>query len=184
MKRLLENLLEQDIFKPPTEEELEQRKKEFIKNFMKRGKRNPDGSYDFDCNLYDVSGVVKDGKFTIKFGKVEGDFNCVNCGLTTLEGAPKYVGGNFKCNNNQLTSLEGGPEYVGKDFDCSFNKLTTLKGAPKYVGGSFYCVSNKLTSLEGAPEYVGVHFGCRRNKKKFTEEDVNKVSEVKGVIFV
>jgi len=130
MKKLLESLLEQDIFKPPTEEELEKR-------FIERGKQNPDGSYDFDCSLYDVSSVIKDGKFKIKFGKVKGDFDCSNNKLTSLEGAPKYVGGNFYCSHNQLTSLEEAPERVEGGFYCSNNKLTSLEGAPEYVGGSF-----------------------------------------------
>jgi len=129
MKRLLENLLEQDIFKPPTEEELEQRAKEFeqrkIEIFIKEynGKLNPDGSYDFDRGFgrYSLSSVIENGRFIIKFGKVKGDFN------------------------------------------CSDNNLTSLEGAPKYVGWDFY---------------------CRRNKKKFTEEEVRKVSEVKGKIIV
>jgi len=62
-----------------------------------------------------------------------------------------------------LTSLKDGPEKVGGDFVCSSNNLTSLKGAPKEVGGSFKCSSNKI---------------------KFTEEDVRKVSKVKGEIRV
>jgi len=180
MKKLLESLLEQkNIFKPPTEEEL-------VKRFIKRynSKLNSDGTYDFDCNLYDVEGVVKDGKFTIKFGKVEGDFNCSDSGLISLKGAPKYVGGFFDCSDNQLTSLEGAPKHVGESFSCDNNNLTSLKGAPKYVGKGFYCSDNQLTSLEGAPKYVGGSFDCRGNQEKFTKEDVRKVSEVKGRIEV
>jgi hypothetical protein len=176
MKKLLESLLEQDIFKPPTEEEL-------LKRFIERynGKQNPDGSYDFDR---DVSSIVKDGRFIIKFGKVKGYFDCSSSKLTSLEGAPKYVGGYFNCSYNNLTSLEGAPKYVGGGFYCSFNKLTSLEGAPKYVGENFDCSSNKLTSLEGAPKYVGGDFVCFDNPVKFTEEEVRKVSEVKGEIFV
>jgi len=164
MKRLLENLLEQDIFKPPTEEELEQAKIEvFIK--MHDGRRNPDGSYDFDEDLYaiELGNVIVNGRFIIKFGKVGGDFVCSECELTTLEGAPEYVGRYFGCSYNELTSLKGAPERVGGDFDCSHNDLTSLEGAPKYVGGNFVCFDNPV---------------------KFTKEDVSKVSEVKGWKFV
>jgi len=189
MKKLLENLLlEQDIFKPPTEEELEQARKEFrIEKFVKEynGKQNPDGSYDFDRNIdrIGLGDIIVDGKFIIKFGKVKGYFDCYKCELTTLKGAPKYVGGSFSCSHNNLTTLEGAPKYVGGSFYCSFNKLTSLKGAPEKVVG-FYCSHNKLTSLEGAPKYVGGNFECYDNPVKFTEEDVRKVSEVKGVIEV
>jgi hypothetical protein len=55
------------------------------------------------------------------------------------------------CSNNNLTSLEGAPSYVGVNFYCDVNQLTSLEGAPLYVGGSFYCRMNNLTSLEGAP---------------------------------
>jgi len=213
MKKLLESLLEQDIFKPPTEEELEQARKEFekdrIERFVKKynGKQNPDGSYDFDRNIdrIGLGDIIVDGKFIIKFGKVKGYFDCYKYELTTLKGAPKYVGRDFDCAFNNLTSLKGAPEKVGGYFNCSDNKLTSLEGAPKYVGGSFYCSynnltslegapekvvvgfycsHNKLTSLEGAPKYVGGNFVCFDNPVKFTEEDVRKVSEVKGVIEV
>ena len=201
MKELLSKLLEQeDIFKPPTEEELLKR---FIEGYS--GKLNPDGTYDFDCSLYNLSSVVKNGKFIIKFGKVKGNFYCYECGLTTLEGAPKYVGGSFYCSYNNLTSLKGAPERVEGNFDCAFNDLTSLEGAPERVGGNFVCHDNNLTSLEGAPKYVGGNFGCSHNKLtslegapeyvgrgfycydnlvKFTREDVSKVSEVKGEIIV
>ena len=185
MKKLLENLLEQDIFKPPTEEELEQRKIEvFVREY--NGKQNPDGSYDFDRSFDkdDLKLVIKNGKFIIKFGKVKGGFYCSDNNLTSLEGAPKYVGGSFDCFDNDLTTLEGAPERVGRDFKCSYNNLTSLKGAPERVEGYFNCSDNQLTSLEGAPKYVGWDFYCRRNKKKFTEEEVRKVSEVKGKIIV
>ena len=54
----------------------------------------------------------------------------------------------FDCRNNHLTSLIGAPKYVGGWFDCNNNQLTSLAGAPKYVGGSFDCYNNpELTTL-------------------------------------
>ena len=64
--------------------------------------------------------------------------------------------GNLRCQDNQLTSLEGAPQYVGGNFSCKRNYLKTLKGAPQYVGCKFWCQYNYLTSLEGAPMNVGV----------------------------
>ena len=91
-----------------------------------------------------------------------GDINCSNQNLTSLEGAPEEVGGSFYCYDNELTSLEGAPRIVGGDFSCSDNKLTSLKGAPEKVGGRFWC----------------------KNPKKFTEEEVRAVCDVKGKVYV
>ena len=68
-----------------------------------------------------------------------------------------------------------------KNFNCSNNKLISLEGAPKIVE-SFNCSGNQLTSLEGAPEKVGGYFECRFCKIKFTEDDIKKISNVKGEI--
>ena len=75
----------------------------------------------FDCSdqgLTDLKGV--------KFGKVGGNFVCINNRLTTLVGAPQSVGEGFWCYNNRLTSLVGAPQTVSWDFDCNRNRLTTL----------------------------------------------------------
>lgn len=69
-------------------------------------------------------------------------------------------------------------------FRCNLNSLTSLEGSPEYVGRTFDCTNNKLTSLEGAPRFVGYNFVCWDNKKEFTEEDVRKVSKVRGNIYI
>ena len=112
----------------------------------------------FQCRGKDLEDFVG-----IKFGKVDGDFNCKQNNLTSLEGAPQKVDGHFDCSENKLTSLKGAPKVVGEDFDCSENKLTSLAGAPQKVGGYFRCYENKLTSLEGAPQEVGGGFNCKQN---------------------
>ena len=114
---------------------------------------------DFDCFNEELSYFKG-----IKFGKINGDFNCSYNNLTSLEGCPKEVGGNFYCHYNNLTSLEGGPEKVGGDFHCAFNNLSSLEGAPKEIGGNFNCSHNNLTSLEGCPKEVGEIFYLVRNE--------------------
>jgi len=112
----------------------------------------------FDCGdqgLTDLKGV--------KFGKVGGNFVCINNRLTSLVGAPQSVGEGFWCYNNRLTSLVGAPQTVSWDFDCNRNRLTTLVGAPQSVGGDFNCGNNHLTSLVGAPQTVKVDFHCGNN---------------------
>ena len=121
-----------------------------------------DGYLDKDIlNAFFIS-EDKDG-FTINFGKITGEFNCSELGLTSLKGAPTEVGGWFDCSYNQLTSLEGAPQEVGGRFDCSRNQLISLKGAPTEVGGSFDCHNNQLTSLKGAPQTVKNSFYCNGN---------------------
>ncbi|MDX9695048.1 MAG: hypothetical protein RBT49_04585 [Bacteroidales bacterium] len=67
----------------------------------------------------------------------------------------------------------------------SLKELPWVKEGKQYeVEEHFFCSYNNLTSLEGAPIKVGGNFYCGGNTKKFTEEDVRKVCEVKGGIRV
>jgi hypothetical protein len=137
-------------------------------------------SYDCGSDVIVSEDIVIDGKLKIRFGKVDGYFDCIGNKLTTLEGAPQEVGGYFSCSNNNLTTLEGAPQEIGKDFDCSFNNLTTLEGAPKKVGGYFSCSYNNLTTLEGAPKEVGGYFRCSYNPNLVLPKE--KPSWLKGKI--
>lgn len=170
-------------------------------------KPNKDGKYEVSCDK-DVK--VKNKKIkslTNEFfiwTKVDGYFDCRSCySLESLEGAPKEVTGGFWCDYCvSLESLEGAPEKVG-GFSCQeCNSLTSLKGAPKEVSWCFDCGwCWKLVSLEGAPEKVGANFNCNKCalltslkgapkevgeqficSKPFTEEDVRKISNVKGMV--
>jgi hypothetical protein len=122
---------------------------------------NSDGSIDVDgdvdlfrCKLHELP---------LKFGKVNGNFNCGQNEFTSLRGCPKTIGGDFRCDGNKLTSLEFSPISVGGDFSCNNNNLTSLEGCPKEVG-DFWCTNNKLTSLEGCPTEIGGDFLCRNNQ--------------------
>ena len=189
MKVLMDRLFEQDnIFKPASKSDIETRKQEkiqiWIEDFEQRSdvKKNKDESYDVDGDV-DLSGM-KLTKLPVKFGTVTEFFYCSHNQLTSLEGSPRTVGEDFWCSNNQLTSLKGSPRTIGKSFYCSYNQLTSLEGSPETVGGYFNCSYNQLTSLEGSPETVDGDFDCSRNKKKFTVDEVRKVCDVKGKIYV
>jgi len=172
MRQLLEYMLEQDdVFRPATPEEIKTRKarykdirrKEWMDEFLKRDDvhKNEDGSYDVDGDV-----DIRDMDLTelpLRFGKVGGYFDCSYNRLISLEHAPRTVRGDFSCYNNRLTSLEHAPRTVGRVFNCSYNRLTSLEGAPRTVGGDFWCADNS---------------------KKFTEDDVRKVSKVKGGVYV
>ena len=126
--------------------------------------------YNPETDLVDVWGNfsytkkgLKDFK-GVKFGKINGDFDCSNNELASLEGAPIEVEGSFNCSNNKLTSLEGAPIVVEGSFNCSNNKLTSLEGAPRGVH-KFNCSGNLLTGLDGGPDIVSRgEYKCSKNK--------------------
>ena len=132
-------------------------------------KLNKDGKFEVSSNEY--VGVKNKHITSLTNGlfiwtNIKGYFTCIDCGLlTSLEGAPKEVGGKFNCNI------------------CK--SLTSLEGAPEEVGGSFYCYDCKLLkSLKGAPKKIGGDFNCSDNDMKFTKNDIKKVSNVKGKIYI
>ena len=70
-------------------------------------------------------------------------------------------------------------------FYCPNNSLTSLEGAPKEVGGYFFCHNNSLTSLEGAPKEIGGNLWISFAKGiHFTEEEIRKVSKIKGKVYI
>jgi len=95
----------------------------------------------------------------------DGDFDCSEMELTSLEGCYEEINGTFECYGNKLTSLVGAPRIVHGYMEISSNKLTSLVGAPKIVYGDFYCPGNELTTLEGAPKEVQGDFDCTHNPK-------------------
>lgn len=171
-----------------------------------------DGIYKGDLSIDEE--FVKDGKinFPVKIKEVFGDLKIYESDLTTLEGCPqlitgnfdiafnfftnlkgcpKEVGGNFECTNCNLKSLEGSPKKVYKSFSCQDNKLEDFKGCPKIIPENFICYNNDFKSLEGCPKYVGGNFflyysenSYSNIEKRFTEEDVRAVCDVKGKVIV
>ena len=126
------------------------------------------GHFPWKLYLVNVDGDVDISnrglsRIPVKFGRVEGHFNCQNNKLTSLEGAPQSVSRDFDCSYNKLTSLDGSPRSVGRNFYCEYNKLTSLEGAPQSVSRDFDCRNNLLTKLEGAPQNVG-YFNCQNNQ--------------------
>lgn len=72
---------------------------------------------------------------------VLGDFDCSECELTSLKGAPKEVHGNFRCAHNHLKNFVGAPKIVKGDiFYGTYDMLGAdiLRGFPKEFNG-FYC---------------------------------------------
>jgi len=141
-----------------------------ISDLRKINKLFPKNIIFFDCsyneNLIDLKGGPKEAK----------EYICTDCGLTSLEGAPKKVE-YFNCSNNKyLKSLKGAPREV-KKFYCSKNyNLLNLKYGPEEVEeyDCFYC---GLVSLEGAPRKVKF-FNCSNNNIIY--EDGSKLKNLIG----
>ena len=146
--------------------------------------------FDIDNNIKNID---KDIKICIKqFLKdnFKGYSNCKISRNPNNDGKYEVSSkGPIEVKNRSITSLTNGSfiwTNISGDFHCDFcNSLTSLEGAPKEVSGDFFCHHCKsLTSLEGAPKEVGWNFNCVHCKVEFTEEDVKKVSNVKGTIDV
>ena len=203
MRNLKEYIIESIFDIEDNIDNIDESIKEQIKQFLKDNfkgyssckisdKPNKDGKYEVSSKG-DVVVVKKKSITSLTNGlfiwtTVDKDFKCAFCDLlTSLEGAPKNVGGTFNCIYcNSLTSLKGSPEKVGGKFNCNgCDSLTSLEGAPKEVDGSFYCYNCKLLkSLKGLPKKIGGDFDCSDNDMKFTKNDIKKVSNIKGKIYI
>lgn len=134
-----------------------------------------DGRFNiFNCpNLQSLDFLPRDiqGNLVIigcpKLTSLEGcsescvDFTLVRCGVTSLEGGPKYVGGFYRCEDNKLTSLKGAPREVPGKFDSGRNAIKSLVGGPESVGGDYrvdFCPF--LTTLEGVAKHIGGDLDC------------------------
>ncbi len=124
-------------------------------------------------------------RIPIKFGRIEGHFDCSENKLKDFDFAPYYVAHGFYASQNELTSLKGCPNFVGADmnvsenkiknldffpkflgreFNISKNELKTLEGLPKVMNGGLFCRANRLQSLKGAPEHIKGSLNCADNE--------------------
>ncbi len=111
----------------------------------------------------------------VKFGKVQGSFNCSG-GIRSLVNFPYYINGDLVINphGDERDSLnfpgtlsprqEDGKGFkVEEDFIHSTKGLKNLKGFPTYVGGNYNVSYTGLESLEGIAKYIGGELSCRHN---------------------
>jgi len=112
-------------------------------------------------------------KIPVHFDRVSGHFDCSQNCLTSLKGAPQFVGGSFDCSGNQLMSLEHSPQSVGYCFNCSHNRLTGLEYCPKHVSLSFNCSNNPLLgdtqNLTDFDDIYSIHQELAKIKKEKDE---------------
>ena len=88
-----------------------------------------------DIDLHRLFGRRSHKTLPLVFGKITGNFQAVDLGLTTLEGSPYWVGKAFSVKNNNLTTLTGGPDYVGTYYLVTKNPLENLDGLASHIGG-------------------------------------------------
>jgi hypothetical protein len=93
---------------------------------------NGNGTVDVDGDV-DIGYSSTLGYIPVKFGRVDGDFNCQNMGLKTLKNTPDVVTGGFYCQENDITSLEHLPKEIGKWIDISENDLKSFEVCPTEV---------------------------------------------------
>ena len=93
------------------------------------------------------------------------------------------VDGGVNLNNNDFEELPYKFGIVKGYFDIGDNpNLISLKNCPNEVGYYFRCsYCPKLDSLKGCPKEVGWKFFCRHCKRKFTEEEVMSLCNVKKI---
>ena len=139
-----------------------------VKNYVINDDLTVDVNSRVDLSFKDLKDVP------IKFNKIEGDFNCSDNNLTSLEGCPTVINGGFHCGFNNLTSLKGCPTVINGGFHCSNNYLTSLECCPKEVNGNFSCNNNnRLISFEFFPQEINGNFIFLHNIEIKEEELVN-----------
>lgn len=125
-------------------------------------KVNIDGTVDIygDMKASYVRNFVKDGRFKVRFGTVNGIFRCPS-NLISLEGSPHTVNGSFHAwHMDNLKDLKGSPKKVNGGYGVSGKNIRSLVGAPREVTDTFsFGGSDKITLLDGAPDKVG-YFMC------------------------
>ena len=124
--------------------------------------------FDIEDNIDNIDESIKDQIKQFLNDNFKNASNCIISEKPNKDGKFEVLStGDVEVKNKSITSLTNGLfiwANIKGDFTCSnCNSLTSLEGAPKEVGGGFYCIK----------------CGCY-----FTQEDVKKVSNVKGTIEV
>jgi hypothetical protein len=88
------------------------------------------------------------------------------------------VSGNFNCSDNDLTSLSGAPHYVGNNFHCLSNKIESYEYLPKKVGGNLIC-DGKIDIKDLLTIEVGGQFCHQASKKSETLEIIHDLYQKK-----
>lgn len=133
---------------------IKQFKQAFFTHNLRHVSMNPDsGRLDVRANRVML---LHKGEIPVPLGKIQGDFTCEACELTSLQNAPEEVTGSFWCHKNKLQSLQGGPHTVNGNYFCGWNQLSDLQGAPTTFTGLFVAIQPDpgLQSVQGFPPHA------------------------------
>ena len=111
----------------------------------------------------------------IRFGIINGGFNCNSNHLTSLKGCPQKISGTFYCVDNKLINLEYCPEIINDDFSCSDNNLTSFECFSKEINGIFiYFHQNNIDEKEL------FNFNCKMKNVVYLCSDFHKDGNVEA----
>ncbi len=119
------------------------------------------------CREYDIENytINPDGSIDVDSGVL-----LFNCGLTELPLQFRRVEGVFMCSHNDLTTLKGAPKYIGGDFWCNVNNLTDLEYFPEHIGAQTSSNVTYVISMWSNPIWsMAQHFIHRENRGKIIE---------------
>ncbi len=84
----------------------------------------------------------------VKFGRVDGNFDCSNNLLENLNNAPYYIGGSLETQGNKLKNFKGSIKKIEVSIYCGWNNLTSLKGLPKF--GEHFQGYDQQSEIDGS----------------------------------
>ena len=141
---------------------------EKVKSLIDSNRLTIDGTYTIENGEINVVGNVKLrglAQIPVKFGTVDGDFNCSFCGLTLLNNLPHTITGSLLAAHNKFTDLTGCSKNVGKDIIMNSNKsLRSLMGCPINVNGTLDLYNCDINNLQGIAENVEKDLMIGNNK--------------------
>ena len=115
--------------------------KKLIQYGIKNYYINDDLTVDVDGDLN--TSTLAQCLIDVKFGTINGDFDCSRLGLKSLINCPIVVKGDYKISHNRLVRLEGIAEYIGGDLWIQNNYLNELNFYNSNIIGEIYCWGNK-----------------------------------------
>lgn len=141
---------------------------EKIKSLIESHRLVIDGTYTVENGEINVVGNVKLrglAQIPIKFGTVDGDFNCSFCGLTTLSNLPHTITGSLLAAHNKFIDLTGCSKNIGENIIMNSNKfLMNLVGCPANVNGILDFYNCNIANLHGIAKNVEKDLMLGKNK--------------------
>jgi len=132
--------------------------KKDIKKLIESKRLVIEGDYIIKNGVINVIGNVKLRgleHIPIKFGVIDGNFNCSFCGLLSFDNAPHTVTGNVDAQANKFINLRNCPKNIGKNLVLNGNRvLSNLQGCPETINGTLDLYGCNISSLQGISKKI------------------------------